>query len=81
MHEQVNCVVMNPRHTPVITFSSITVISSSASQASSLASLIQMSYFGILDWLHVYYFMIQMIVNESLHGERVAVMFFHCPCM
>ena len=55
----VNTLVKNQKHIPVITFTSMTKISSSASQASSLAFLIQMSYFGILDWLHVYYFVIQ----------------------
>ena len=60
---------------PVITFSSITDISSSASQASSLAFLIEMSYFGILDWLHVCYFVIQIRkYMEAWMVERSAVM-------
>ena len=48
MHEQLiacmDTLVKNPKHIPVITFSSMTAISSSASQASSLASLIQMRH-------------------------------------
>ena len=66
----VDTLVKNWKHIPVITFSSVTDISTQTSSLAFLIQMIRLCYFGILDWIHVYYFVIQISKHVACYREQ-----------